>query len=269
MNGIIDIELQDTPQIAAEIDFKGEVIRADADALKKEYDSGYSAGHSKGYDEGKTEGYTEGRSAGYAEAESVNPFYYATKLDNNMSGLTFPENYKAVIKVKKAPAVSNYVFHQTTGYKSAQWISEDNSNVIEFAYTHRYTGGSPTLEVVDLSEYNRKFKLLAEAFRGQRKLKSILGALNLSECSTASNINNMVMECSALEDIEFVPETIKVLIEFYWCAYLTDKSVQSIIDGLADLTGSTAQTLSLHTTVIEKLTAEQMDRITAKNWTLS
>lgn len=49
---------------------------------------------------------------------------------------------------------------------------------------------------------------------------------------------------------------------------LSDTSIQNIIDCLADLTGSTSQTLTLHATVGAKLTDEQKATITSKNWTL-
>lgn len=49
---------------------------------------------------------------------------------------------------------------------------------------------------------------------------------------------------------------------------LSDESVQNIIDCLADLTGQTAQTLTLHSTVKGKLTDAQRATITNKNWTL-
>ena len=57
-------------------------------------------------------------------------------------------------------------------------------------------------------------------------------------------------------------------ISFPLSVLLTDVSVQSIIDHLADLTGQTAQTLTFHATVGGTLTAEQKATITAKNWTL-
>ena len=49
---------------------------------------------------------------------------------------------------------------------------------------------------------------------------------------------------------------------------LSSESVQSIIDHLKDLTGATAQTLTLHATVGAKLTQAQKDAVSAKNWTL-
>ena len=49
---------------------------------------------------------------------------------------------------------------------------------------------------------------------------------------------------------------------------LTPETIQSIIDGMADLTGATAQTLTFHKDVGAKLTDAQKATITAKNWTL-
>lgn len=52
-------------------------------------------------------------------------------------------------------------------------------------------------------------------------------------------------------------------------AVLTNESVQSIIDHLKDLTGATAQTLTLHADVGAKLTQTQKDTISAKNWNVT
>jgi hypothetical protein len=74
-------------------------------------------------------------------------------------------------------------------------------------------------------------------------------------------------QCSALKNITF-GGVITQSLTFAQSSQLTDASVQSIIDHLKDLTGSTAQTLTLHATVGAALTAEQKAAITAKNWTL-
>lgn len=49
---------------------------------------------------------------------------------------------------------------------------------------------------------------------------------------------------------------------------LDDETIQSIIDALVDLTGATAQTLTLHATTRAKLTSAQVEAIQAKNWNL-
>lgn len=73
--------------------------------------------------------------------------------------------------------------------------------------------------------------------------------------------------CYALEDITFDGE-ITLGISFASSSKLTNASVQSIIDHLANLKGQTAQKLTFHNTVGSKLTAEQKATISAKNWTL-
>ena len=82
-----------------------------------------------------------------------------------------------------------------------------------------------------------------------------------------SKVNNTqnAFACDNLTEIRFVPETIKISIDFSRCAKLSAQSIQSIIDGLATVT--TAQTLTLNSTII--LTDAQKASITAKGWTLA
>jgi hypothetical protein len=49
-------------------------------------------------------------------------------------------------------------------------------------------------------------------------------------------------------------------------ASLTPESVQNIIDALADLTGQTAQMLTLNSSIVDSLTDVQWADIRAKNW---
>lgn len=88
--------------------------------------------------------------------------------------------------------------------------------------------------------------------------------LNCSSSTTDITINH----ASQLHYIRFVPLSIPKNISFSGCSSLSADSIQSIIDGLADLTGTTAQTMTLHTTVGAKLTEAQKENIAAKNWTL-
>ena len=69
-----------------------------------------------------------------------------------------------------------------------------------------------------------------------------------------------------MANIKIVPSTIKVNIRF-GTRSLTSESIQSIIDGLA--TVETQQTLTLHSTAFDKLTEEQWNTITTKNWVVA
>lgn len=88
------------------------------------------------------------------------------------------------------------------------------------------------------------------------------------DISNATSVNYAFNGCTRLERITFVPGCIKVSISFLASSLLDAGSVQSIIDGLADLTGKEQQTLTFHATVGGKLNEEQKAQIAAKNWFL-
>lgn len=106
------------------------------------------------------------------------------------------------------------------------------------------------------------------AFTQLRALEIIDGTpFDFSSVTSASN-TNAFPNCVSLKEVRFVPNSIKVSIKFANSNLLSTDTIQSIIDGLADLTGGTAQALTLHSTVGNKLTDTQKATITAKNWTL-
>ena len=89
------------------------------------------------------------------------------------------------------------------------------------------------------------------------------------DTSNGTNFYNMFYHCYALKNISFVAGCIKKSISFAQSDKLTDESIQSIIDGLADLTGQTAQTITFHPDVKNKLTEEQIASVTSKNWNIA
>ena len=91
-----------------------------------------------------------------------------------------------------------------------------------------------------------------------------LKVLKTLDMTSATNTYNM-LPSSVLETLLFVPNTLKVSLTIK-SAVLSNESIQSIVDGIAY--NETAQTLTLNTAVVEKLTAEQMTTISNKNWSV-
>ena len=89
------------------------------------------------------------------------------------------------------------------------------------------------------------------------------------DLSSAGNVNRMFISATKMREIRFVAGSINGNIHLGDTALWSDESIQSIIDGLADLTGSDAKTITLHDTVGAKLTEEQKAQATAKNWTIA
>lgn len=87
------------------------------------------------------------------------------------------------------------------------------------------------------------------------------------DCSSSNQPNINGFNGNNLITITFKAETIKNSITFSVASKLSDESIQSIIDGLAQV--ETAQTITFHATVKVKLTEEQIAIINEKGWTLA
>lgn len=109
------------------------------------------------------------------------------------------------------------------------------------------------------------------------KMKMI-GGTYFADCSSLEEVRlgcedvpvtsigaNAFRGCSALSTVEIIG-TVNTAQNFGICDKLGADSVQSIIDCLADLTGQTTQTLTLHANIA--LTDDQKATISGKNWTL-
>lgn len=98
------------------------------------------------------------------------------------------------------------------------------------------------------------------------KLETIDALLDGSNCGFSDFTFDY---CNNLKNVRFVSLSIKSDISFAHSSLLSDESIQSIIEGLADLTGQATKTITFHTGVKAKLTEEQIATITSKNWTLA
>ena len=119
-----------------------------------------------------------------------------------------------------------------------------------------------TFPPIDLSSANS----LTNIFRYAKQIKKI--ELRNVKSTLEWGVNAFAV-CSELAELYIVSGTIGTSLYLGVCSKLTTESVQSIINALADLTGGTSKTLTLHATVKNKLTDEQKAQITSKNWTLA
>lgn len=87
--------------------------------------------------------------------------------------------------------------------------------------------------------------------------------------------------CPNLEEFRVVPNSIYLPLDFGTNGKLSDATIDSVAEGLVDLTGGTAQTLSFHADVKARIEADDakedtdptkrrwLSTITGKNWTIT
>lgn len=211
------------------------------------------------YDAGYNVGYSEGQASG-GGGSGDDLWYYTTKLDYTFQDAEFPADTYVVIKTKKVTTMQQ-TFQGAKDVVGVTLISDDTTSETYFRQTFREC---KSIELLDLTQHSRKLNAnMSYWLYNATALKSVLGALDATNCTDTA----YAFVACPLEDIEFVPNTIYTDIRFQ-SEYLSDVSIQSIIDGLADLTGGTAKTLTLNG-VGATLTDEQKATVSAKNWTLA
>lgn len=128
------------------------------------------------------------------------------------------------------------------------------ANYANFAYCHQLE------EIEDIGlpagGYN-------QTFTNDYALRKIAVLRVTEECQISAPFTR----CDALEDIT-IEGTIGANFPISYSPLLSQDSINSIIDHLADKTGQTAQTITFHSTIIENLTNEQYTKIINKNWQL-
>ena len=248
-------------------------VKDEAQKLRQTIDKDYEAGKQAGggtseedYDRGYAEGVTAGEQAEYdrfwdANQENGNRTNYGSAYVNKWwNNVTFRPKYSMKPGAYAVTSMFEYCGYEgdLAALCEQQGITIDFSDCVEFQrvfYGSKFT----RIGVIDARKATRFYAVFNES----RALK-IIDKLIVAETTP---ILWSFANLSALEEIQF-EGVIGSALDISNSPLLSSASVQSIIDHLKDLTGATAQKLSLHTDVILNLTDEQALAITAKNWTI-
>lgn len=205
--------------------------------------------------------YAAGKAAG--GGGGVDYFQWVTKVEGLFIRAAFPENLTNVtLTIPNCLTSLTEMIRQTTGLtKLTLDIPTDQSyKATYFAYRNT------DIEEIAFPE-GIKLTSLTNFVSQASALVKISGAMDLSE--STDNATGFT-SCPALVNVEFVPGSITKSISFNASANLSNTSIDSIIAGLANLTGQTTQTLTVPASIVSKfrecgLTENYQKTI---NWTL-
>ena len=242
----------------------GEIHNISDGGFERGYAEGYEVGNAEGYTKGHTEGMERGYAEGYAEGRDI--WNYVRSISGAFQKNTFPTGTNFVLNV---PNLSlsvnegnlNYTFRSTTGLESI--ILKCTTRGVAM-HAHGAFSRCSDLKFLDLSEFNTTFGVSTDVFYSCSKLEEIRGEIE----NTTTNWTLWFASCVKLREVRFKANSIKGAFTIAQSPLLSAESVQSIVDGLADMTGGTSYKLDLHADVKAKLTEEQLATIAAKNWTM-
>jgi len=187
---------------------------------------------------------------------------YASKLTSMFEGATMPDGTDITVYAPNITDNIERVISYANGIRSLKLVGNKNNNAVSCQYAFR----GNTIEILDFTEWGDgclKPSYANNMLGSGPKLHTIRGELDFSACVNAGGVFG---DLTALQHIRIRPETMKLSFTLQNVNALTAESVQSIVDGLADLTGQTAQTVKFDTKIA--LTEDQKSEIAAKNWTL-
>lgn len=201
-------------------------------------------------------------SGGGSQAVDFFPYMKTVQFSDRFSEITEPTK-PMVFHFEEATSLQ-HCFYSTFLFcpKITVYVSEKCTNM---AHAFRYGGfdETSTIEEIEVLGDTSKITSYNQAFYYRPLLKRIKGYFDFSSCT---NVSNMFGGCVCLQEFYPVANTIKVPISFANSPNLIPECKQAIIDGLADLTGQTTQTITFYKNIV--LTEEQKATITLKNWTL-
>ena len=217
-----------------------------AENMPKVYNAGYAKGKSEG--DGNVSAWTQGA--------------YNVRFNSDAWA-----DEETIINIPTLSSITELFYNVQFSKIKKLTIKSDTPIAIATNALFAPMGGSAILETLVLEcDFSQCTKYDNWLMR-QSKLKRIEG--QPFDFSGATGISSFAPYCYEIEYFRVVPNTIKLSFKINHCSKLDNDTVQSIIDGLFDLTGDTAQTLTLHADVKEKLTETQIANITSKNWTLA
>lgn len=234
--------------------------------LKQDFDDVYEAGKAAGGGSGDyDQGYEDGKNS-------------VVQIDRLVKSCTFPSlnvfgtaevelNFDNILSLVNLFQVTSAVNKNTTVEHLTINCSTLPTSIQQVIYSNGSSSDDTVLKRLTFNVDTSKCMSFANAFTGRCGLEIIDGKpLDFSASTQSINPFN---RCYALTDFRVVAETISQSFSLPSSTNLSTDTIQSVIDGLADLTDSTTQTLALYATVAAKLTDEQKAAITAKNWTLA
>lgn len=128
----------------------------------------------------------------------------------------------------------------------------DNTTSIQGAFSNFVNVAQDKLKEIEIIGSTGGITSFSSTFC-RTNLERITSEIDFSSCTYN---HNCFFNATSLKELRIKPNSIKISISFSSSSDLTDESINSIVNGYADMTGQTAPVLTVHATVKSKIIAD-------------
>jgi hypothetical protein len=193
--------------------------------------------------------------------EDLIPLFESVVFSSEITNRT--ENLE--LNLVNASIISNLIDQRIINFEKLTITVSSKCTSFQYAFRSPNVLSSGKLKTIEIKGDMSGVTNMNGAFNNRTNLIEIIGELDFTNITSGTAFTN----CRKLQEVRFVKNSISISLNISSTADLSDTSTQSTIDGLADLTGQTARTITFHKDIEAKLSDEQKAQITSKNWTLA
>ena len=174
------------------------------------------------------------------------------KIDDQFNGIPLK-------KLLDATKSADYLFADYEGTSVDDLIKYDDTSNVTDMNNMFYSSDITTIPLLDTSKVTN----MRYMFNNCRDLTTVPSL----DTSNVTDMNYMFSYCIDLTKISML--NIGASFDIHWSTKMTREALLEVLGNLKDLTGQTSKTLTLGSTLLNKLTEEDKLIATNKNWTLA
>ena len=191
----------------------------------------------------------------------IPPLQYVSSVEGLYYGAMLPEGAELVVYLPEHHNLSD-MFRECKELKKVKLIGNEILFPVSLDNTFNQC---QNLEEVDFTEYALLIQQMSACFNMCKSLVRILGEFDLTGYLNQSLV---FLQLNKLQEIRLKKGSASVNLTLAQSPMLSEKSVESIVEGLATLEPEQARNLKLNSAVVAKITDQQRSTIYSKGWTL-
>lgn len=171
------------------------------------------------------------------------------------------------LNLVNAKTIQSLIDYKLINFEKLTVVISSKCTSMQNAFRARSISEAGNLKTIEIKGDMSGVTTMINAFNNRVTLEKIIGYLDFT--SVAGSVT--FADCRNLKEIRVVKKSVSVTLNFGSCSLLSDTSIESLVNGFADMIGQTAIVFTVHKDVKARIEANPvwLATLTSKNVTLA